>query len=182
MGGAILVVALVLAVTAACGSSDEDSDGGTAPTTLAPDMSQVETFEGLTKLHVDGPVQYTQTPPVGGNHAPVWQNCGFYREPVANENAVHSLEHGAVWVTYSPDLPAPQVDILRDLAADQSYVLVSPYPGLPTPVVASAWGVQLRLPSAGDRRLRAFVDRYRQSPQAPEPGAPCSGALGDPES
>jgi hypothetical protein len=180
-GAGLLVVALVVAVTVACGNSD-DPETGTAPTTTPPDMSEVQTFEGLTKLHVDGPVQYAQTPPVGGDHAPVWQNCGFYREPVANESAVHSLEHGAVWVTYSPDLPAPQVDILRDLAADQSYVLVSPYPGLPTPVVASAWGVQLRLPSAGDRRLRAFVDRYRQSPQAPEPGAPCSGALGNPES
>ena len=180
-GAGILVVALVLGLTAACGNSD-DGETASAPTTTPPDMSEVQTFDGLTRLHVDGPVQYAQTPPVGGDHAPVWQNCGFYREPVANENAVHSLEHGAVWVTYSPDLPAPQVDILRDLAADQSYVLVSAYPGLPAPVVASAWGVQLRLPSAGDRRLRTFVDRYRQSPRAPEPGAPCSGALGNPES
>lgn len=179
IGAGILVVAVAF-VLAACGGSD-DSDGGTAPTTLPPDMSEVQTFTGLTKLHVDGPVQYAQTPPVGGDHAPVWQNCGFYREPVSNETAVHSLEHGAVWVTYSPDLPAPQVDILRDLAADQTYVLVSPYPGLPTPVVASSWGRQLRLPSAGDRRLREFVNRYRESIDAPEPGAPCSGAVGNPE-
>jgi hypothetical protein len=181
IGPGILVISIVLLATAACGSSD-DSDGGTAPTTLPPDMSEVQTFTGLTNQHVSGPVQYAQTPPVGGDHAPVWQNCGFYREPVPSETAVHSLEHGAVWVTYSPDLPTSQVDILRDLAADQTYVLVSPFPGLPTPVVASAWGKQLRLPSAGDRRLREFVDRYRQSSQAPEPAAPCSGAVGDPES
>ena len=175
-----MVIGIVVSVTAACGGSD-DSDGGTAPTTLPPDMSEVQTFTGLTNLHVSGPVQYAQTPPVGGDHAPVWQNCGFYREPVANENAVHSLEHGAVWVTYSPDLPASQVDILRDVAADQSQVLVSPYAGLPTPVVASAWGKQLRLPSAGDRRLREFVNRYRGSSGAPEPGGPCTGGLGSPE-
>jgi hypothetical protein len=175
------VLALAFAVLAACGGSD-DSNGGTAPTTLAPDMSEVQTFTGLTHQHVSGPVQYAQTPPVGGDHAGVWQNCGFYREPVANEMAVHSLEHGAVWVTYAPDLPASQIDILRDLAADQTYVLVSPYPGLPAPVVASAWGKQLRLPSAGDRRLREFVERYRKSSDAPEPGAPCSGAVGNPES
>jgi uncharacterized protein DUF3105 len=177
----VLVVAIALTALAGCGGSD-DSDNGTAPTTLAPDMSEIQTFTGLTRLHVAGPVQYAQTPPVGGDHAPVWQNCGFYREPVASEMAVHSLEHGAVWVTYSPDLPAAQLDILRDLAADQTYVLVSPYPGLPTPVVASAWGRQLRLPSAGDRRLREFVNRYRGSSDAPEPGAPCSGAAGTPES
>ena len=174
------MVAIACAALAGCGGSGE-SDGGTAPTTLLPDMSEVQTYEGLSNLHVPGPVQYPQTPPVGGEHAPMWQNCGFYREPVAPENAVHSMEHGAVWITYSPDLPASQVEILRDLAADQTHVLVSPFPGLPTPVVASAWGAQLRLPSAGDRRLRAFVDRYRGSAQAPEPGAACTGAVGTPE-
>ncbi|HWC11334.1 MAG TPA: DUF3105 domain-containing protein [Acidimicrobiales bacterium] len=180
MGAGVVVVAIACSALAGCGGSGE-SDGGTAPTTLLPDMSEVQTYEGLSNLHVAGPVQYPQTPPVGGEHAPMWQNCGFYREPVAPENAVHSMEHGAVWITYSPDLAASQVDILRDLAADQTHVLVSPFPGLPTPVVASAWGAQLRLPSAGDRRLRTFVDRYRQSSQAPEPGAACTGAVGTPE-
>jgi hypothetical protein len=179
-GGVGTAAVAVAAVLAACGGA-ESSEGGTAPTTLPPDMSEVQTFEGLTNLHVSGPVQYAQTPPVGGDHAPVWQNCGFYREPIAPERGVHSLEHGAVWVTYSPDLPASQVEILRDVAADQSYVLVSPFPGLPTPVVASAWGAQLRLPSAGDRRLREFVNRYREGPRTPEPGALCTGGVGDPE-
>lgn len=178
---AILVVALVLSANAACGGSD-DSDGGTAPTTLPPDMSEVQTFTGLTRLHVPEPVQYAQTPPVGGDHPAAWQNCGFYGSPVPNETAVHSLEHGAVWVTFSPDLPAAQLDILRDVAADQTYVLVSPYPGLPTPVVASAWGRQLRLPSAGDRRLREFVNRYRESSDVPEPGSACTGSVGTPGS
>ena len=182
VGAGVLVAAIALTALAGCGGSD-DSDGGTAPTTLSPDMSEVQTFTGLTRLHVAGPVQYAQTPPVGGDHiGGMLQNCGFYREPVINELAVHSLEHGAVWVTYAPDLPAAQLDILRDLAADQSKVLVSPYPGLPTPVVASAWGKQLKLPSAGDRRLREFVNRYRESSEAPEPNSTCAGSVGTPES
>jgi Protein of unknown function (DUF3105) len=125
-------------------------------------------------------VDYAQTPPVGGEHNPVWQNCGFYDEPVANENAVHSLEHGAVWITYSPDLPQDQVDVLRDLAHSQTYVLVSPYPDLPSNVVASAWGKQLSLQSADDPDLERFVRAYRQGPQTPEPGAVCTGGIGQP--
>jgi hypothetical protein len=120
-------------------------------------------------------VDYEQRPPVGGDHASVWQDCGFYASAVASEQAVHSLEHGAVWVTYDPELPEDQLTALRELAADNGYLLVSPLWGLPSPVVASAWGVQLELPSAGDRRLPAFVARYQQGPQTPEPGAPCSG-------
>jgi hypothetical protein len=63
---------------------------------------------GPTSLHVGGNIDYDQDlgiPPAGGPHNPSWQNCGFYDELVRDENAVHSLEHGAVWITYQPDLP-----------------------------------------------------------------------------
>jgi hypothetical protein len=59
---------------------------------------------------------------------------------VRNETAVHSMEHGAVWITCRPGLPTEQVDKLRELATSKTYVLASPYPDLPAPVVASAWG------------------------------------------
>lgn len=69
---------------------------------------------------------------------------------------------------------------LRSLVAGKTYLLLSPYPGLPAPVVASAWGKQLRLTGAADQRLAAFITSYRQSPAAPEPGAPCAGGIGTP--
>ena len=141
----------------------------------------VKTYDvGPAAQHTEGDVDYAQTPPAGGEHNPVWQNCGFYDEPVADENAVHSLEHGAVWITYSPDLSQDQVDQLRDRAHSQTYVLVSLYPDLPSPVVASAWGKQLRLESADDPDLERFVRAYRQGPQTPEPGAVCTGGIGQP--
>ena len=90
------------------------------------------------------PVSYPQRPPVGGDHSPIWQNCGFYDDPIANENGVHSLEHGVVWITYRPDLSQDQVNALRRLARNERHILVSPFPGLPAPVVASAWGRQAR--------------------------------------
>jgi hypothetical protein len=125
--------------------------------------------------HSTAPVKYTENPPVGGVHNPTWQNCGYYAKPLHNENAVHALEHGAIWITYQPDLPQDQVDKLKSLAESQSYILVSPYPGIPTPVVASAWNRQLQLQSVDDPRLDQFVRRFRLSQEAPEPGAPCSG-------
>jgi hypothetical protein len=147
-----------------------------------PPPQGVATFANLSREHVTGPVTYPQTPPVGGPHAPVWQNCGIYTQPVANENAVHSLEHGAVWITYQPSLPAGQVSQLRTVARGQPYVLLSPYPDLPTPVVASAWGVQLRLADASDPRLAQFIAAYQRGPQTPEPDAPCTGGTGHPQS
>ena len=142
---------------------------------------EVETYDvGPGGLHTQEDVHYAQTPPAGGEHNSVWQNCGFYEKPVIEERAVHSLEHGAVWITYSPDLPQEQVDRLRDLAQSQTYILVSPYPGLDSPVVASAWGKQMSLERADDPDLERFVRAYRQGPQTTEPGAVCTRRFGKP--
>ncbi len=143
-----------------------------------PGLPEVMTFKVAERLHVDSPVAYEQIPPVGGPHAPLWQNCGFYDTPIASENAVHSLEHGAVWITYRPELEHAQITSLRELARSQPYVLVSPFVGLPSPLVASAWGHQMYLDSASDRRLLEFVRAFRLGPQAPERGGPCSGGVG----
>jgi len=89
--------------------------------------------------------------------------------------AVHALEHGAVWVTYQSDLPQDQNATLAAAAAANPHELLSPYPDLPAPVIASAWGKQLQLDSADDPRLPAFPDAYLPGPQTPEPDAPCSG-------
>ena len=141
----------------------------------------VKTYPATTNKNVNGPITYKLDPPTNGDHAPYWQNCGFYSIPVENEAAVHSLDHGAVWITYHPDLPVDQVNVLRRLAREE-YVLVSPYPGLYAPVVATAWRNQLELMGADDSRLRQFVDQFRVSATAPRSGNGCTGGLGEPES
>lgn len=143
-------------------------------------LDGVQTYQNLSRDHSEATQLYAQTPPVGGTHSSAWLNCGVYDQPVKNENAVHSLEHGAVWITYQPDLPQDAVNRLRDLTRGQTHVLVSPYPNLPSPIVASAWGLQLPVNDAGDARLSLFVSRYAAGPQTPEPGALCSGGLGTP--
>jgi Protein of unknown function (DUF3105) len=143
----------------------------------APDG--VQTYDvGPAGQHTPTNVDYEQSPPAGGPHDSVWQNCGYYDAPVRDENAVHSIEHGAVWITYSPDLPQDQVADLQNIAQSRSYILVSPYPGLDSPVVASAWGKQVALDGADDPDLESFIKAYRLGPQTPEPGAVCTGGTG----
>src|ERR1043166_2006764 len=128
-------------------------------------------------LHVAGPITYKESPPLGGAHNVVWQNCGIYEAPIHNEHGVHALEHGAVWITYRPDLAADQVQTLKGLASDD-FMLLSPYPGLPAPVVASAWNHQIRLDGASDPRLPRFIEQYKNNPAiTPEFGAPCAGGV-----
>jgi hypothetical protein len=125
--------------------------------------------------HVAAKVTYKENPPVGGEHNATWQQCGIYDEQINSENAVHSMEHGAVWITYRPDLAPAQVTKLKELAAGD-YMLLSPYPGLSAPVVASSWNHQLKLNSADDPRLPKYITKYKQNPSTtPEYGATCGG-------
>lgn len=177
----VLAGALAALILSACGSNA--AVPSSAPTSAAAPTAVsggIVTFTNLSRDHVEGPITYPQVPPVGGPHNPVWMNCGIYDKPIPNENAVHSLEHGAVWITYQPDLSDSAVEQLRALVRGHNHVLLSPYPSLPAPVVASAWGVQLRANSADDPALAKFVATYENGPQTPEPGAPCSGAKGVP--
>ncbi len=140
----------------------------------------VQTFTGLTANHVNGTVNYQQTPPVGGDHSGAWLNCAVYADPVQNENALHSLEHGAVWITYDPTvITGEQLTTLRK-AIPKTYVILSPYQGLPSPIVASAWGVQLKVSQVNDPRITEFISKYRESKSGPEPGAPCTGGIDGP--
>ncbi len=154
---------LLLALTA-CGSKS---------------IEGVQTFTYAGGDHRSGSLIYAENPPAGGPHNPMWQNCGVYDRPLYNEYAVHSLEHGAVWITYRPDLDATQVAALKKLVEGRPYTILSPYEGLDTPVAASAWGAQLKVEKADDSRLKAFLDKYEQGGTAPEKGASCSGAYGE---
>jgi hypothetical protein len=138
----------------------------------------VETFQN-TNNHVQTSVEYAQTPPAGGDHNPAWLNCGIYTEPQPNENAVHSLEHGAIWVTYDPSISAEELDLLKT-KLPSTFVILSPFEGLPSPIVLSVWNTQLQVDKASDERISEFFEEYWRSGDVPEPNAPCTGAVDGP--
>ena len=179
-----LIVAASVAVVALVGGGSWSiiaASGSGSSTQDKVALTGLQTYTGLARDHVAGTVVYPQTPPVGGKHSAIWQNCGVYSAPVHNENAVHSLEHGAMWITYRPDLPATEIATITGDLSGQPYGLVSPYPGLPSPIVATAWGVQLKLNSASDPRLKSFINTYKSGSLAPEPGGECTGGTGTPQ-
>jgi hypothetical protein len=125
--------------------------------------------------HVWGPQQYKLSPPVAGNHNANWQRClgDVYTAPIANEHALHSMEHGAVWITYNPSLPADQVEKLAKRVRGNDYMLMSPYTNLDKPISLQAWGFQLKVDNADDSRIDQFIKALRQNASL-EAGTPCS--------
>lgn len=172
IAGSVAVVAILVGMIVTSATPPIDPD--------TIEVDGLETFEVAESTHVEGLVDYEMTPPAAGPHNPTWLNCGIYEEEVPAEYVVHSLEHSAVWVTYDPEqVSGGDLDALRG-EMPSSYIILSPFPGLEAPVVASAWGVQVALDGVDDPRLNEFIVKYRLSEDAPEPGALCSQALDGP--
>ena len=160
--------------------------GQQGPTLATANIEGVEFLPDPGRGHTEEEVHYEDEVPAGGAHSAAWQNCGIYVDPIEEEPAVHSLEHGAVWIAYQPDLPGDQVETLRDLVRSElsrvrePLILLTPKPELESPIVASAWRVRLALDEASDERLVEFVQEYQRGPYTPEPGAACTGGIGQP--
>lgn len=142
------------------------------------DLSAVQTHDITDRSHTEGDVDYPHVPPAGGAHAPTWLACGVYDVPVREENAVHDLEHGTVWITHEPDLPEQEHARLAELLPENG--IMSPREDLPGPVVVTVWGAQLILDGADDERLALFLEEYGDGHTAPERGASCHGGTPDP--
>lgn len=132
----------------------------------------------LTRDHKAGKLTYQTSPPVGGDHNGAWEDCSgkVYTQQIPNEHAVHSLEHGAVWITYRPDLSAVEIAKLAKKVQGKDFMMLSPYPGLDKRISLQGWGFQLKVDSADDPRIDEFIATLRQKASV-EPGAACSGGV-----
>jgi len=114
------------------------------------EIAGVETYDyPAGQEHVAGAVTYTESPPVGGPHAPPpdWADCT-----------------GTVY----------DVDTLSALVTNEAGRMLSPYEGLDSPISIQAWGHQLKVDSADDPRLKQFADFLTLNSEfTPEPGASC---------
>jgi Protein of unknown function (DUF3105) len=177
---AIAVLATAVGL-AGCGVSSTTSGAGSgsAEGVPAPEgIPGVLAYSFQDRYHIEGPIDYPLHPPVGGNHNPVYANCHFYDGAIPDENAVHSLEHGAVWIAYSAELPAADKQALEERVDGDGYLLALEYPDLDSRLVLTAWNRRLALDSMDDPRFEEFIDTYRLGPTMPEPGGGCSGGAG----
>jgi hypothetical protein len=137
-------------------------------------------YKGSQHVEATQRVAYDHFPPLGGPHDGVWADCAgvVYTTAVRNENMVHALEHGTVWIAYNPDkIKDAALDKLKSKVEGQPYLMLSPYPGLDRPISMQSWGHQLKLDSADDTRIDDFIKSLRSNRfTTPEPGGRCDPA------
>jgi hypothetical protein len=174
----IAAVAVVVFAVAAIGYALVQVNRAEANAIESPDeIEGIETYEYEAGQHVGTPVQYSENPPVGGEHDPQWADCTgtVYDADIRHENAVHSLEHGAVWITYNPDeVSDADIDTLAQLVDGESGRMLSPYVGQDSPISLQSWGHQLEVDSVTDPRIEQYADFFTLNAEYhPEPGATC---------
>ena len=153
----IVVVVLGLGVWALVGWAK-----GAGPQT--PDQSVF--YEAQSRDHIEPGTEhpaYNSNPPSGGWHYALTAKKKYYTEPVPDENALHNLEHGDVWITYSPNLPEEVKDSLKKYAF--SKIVISPREANDTDIAIVAWehvdAFNLEGGVVPDERIRDFIKRYR---------------------
>ncbi len=185
------LVILTLMVLSACGGSADTV--AESPTTTTAPSSNISALPPLVSVpasdyttnHVNPPVSFDMSPSIGGDHYQFWQNCGFYTEQAIEGAATHTLEHGAVWITYNAsNVSDADLTLLEEMSAANGKLLISPYDHDDT-IVLSAWGVQQRGVSAptsadGKAAIDAFIESWQDNPQLAEAGVRCNGAVGIP--
>ncbi|GGP34987.1 DUF3105 domain-containing protein [Streptomyces calvus] len=187
VAASVVVVAGLVAGGVVLVQSQSDDDGGSSASGNSKNSGQFDTGkDGVRKWkgtlgrdHVTKAVDYPVSPPVGGDHNPVWMNCNgdVYTDEINNTNAVHSLEHGAVWVTYNADADKADVDALAAKVKKTPYTLMSPVDDQQDPIMLTAWGHQRTVTGADDPDVDAFLQKFVQGAQTPEPGAACTNGL-----
>jgi hypothetical protein len=95
--------------------------------------------EALDRAHIGvqgGPAtmppltSYASVPPASGPHNPTPWSRGVYSSPPPIDSVIHSLEHGAAVVWFSPDASGDQLTKIEDFYRDSSHglkVIVAPY-------------------------------------------------------
>jgi hypothetical protein len=161
----------------------QGAPGATIPATSVPEEASppgvIETFADLGADHlsdaeaagvINGTVaapEYNSVPPTSGTHTPAWAQCGIYRQLIPDAVQVHSLEHGAVIIQYTPGWDPADIEALESFARDKaSHIIVAPYEGLATPIVLTAWTVRLQLASLDLDAIEEFwLDYANEGPE-----------------
>ena len=166
-GLAAAVVVLVLAVVAffvfrqASAVPPEENDSPDLPGVFYPSLGNQHLQPGQT---YDG---YNSNPPTSGPHAPTAAPPGIYREPIAKEVLVHSMEHGTVLVLYNcpqgcDDLRQQLEDLVREYGEDDRLVLVAPYPDMDATIALVAWTRLDTFDQFDEGRIRRFIEAHER--------------------
>jgi len=111
---------------------------------------------------------YNSNPPTGGWHYATPVQSGIYDQQFQDEQLLHNLEHGHIWIAYQSDLPKDEIEKLADIAKSYgSKIIMTPRPNNPTPISVIAWEYLLNINTFDEQKINDFIGEHRgKGPEA----------------
>ncbi len=114
----------------------------------------------------DAHEEYNSNPPTSGSHAGPAE-WGFSANEIADENAIHNLEHGGIWISYK-NLDDDSIAALGEIARrNRTSVVVSPREANDANIAVASWGRLMKLDTVDEERINEFIRRNKN--KSPEP-------------
>ena len=156
----VVILAFILVVIVRNTIAEQNPPGDLS----IPDTSVNYPNQGQTHINPgDSHPAYNSNPPTSGWHWPSPAAWGVYDNQLPDEELVHNLEHGGIWLSYKDPTNTDIVNQLKDIASHYpSHIIVEPRPQDDSPVAVAAWGQLLNMDTVNYDVIYAFIRRYRK--------------------
>lgn len=112
---------------------------------------------------------YNSNPPTSGPHLAQPADWGVYQTELPDEQLVHNLEHGGIWISYKDVDPDTKTKLEAIGKANPGSVIVTPRAANDSPIAIAAWTRLEKLTSYDEARILEFIKANKN--KSPEPEA-----------
>ncbi|HEV8601397.1 MAG TPA: DUF3105 domain-containing protein [Patescibacteria group bacterium] len=125
------------------------------PGEAIPELGREHIPQGST----DHPA-YNSNPPTSGQHWPQPAAWGDYDLTLPDEQLIHNLEHGGIWIAYKSDLDSSSIAQLKDFAKRYRKIIVEPRDANDSNIALAAWGRLLKLDKYDEGAIVRFIEAF----------------------
>lgn len=109
--------------------------------------------------------EYNSNPPTSGWHYAQPANWGVYQTELPDEQIIHNLEHGGIWISYTGIDDATKT-ALEKIAKSHSKIILEPRSKNDAPIVLASWGRLQKLQTFDEQAVLNFIkDNSNKSPE-----------------
>lgn len=170
----IIIIAVIVLAVLGFGvwlfTADQESDQYRAGSNTQNLLPVGQEFENQGQTHIQPDAShpaYNSNPPTSGWHWAQPANWGVYDKPLVDEQAVHNLEHGGIWISYKDIDSETQANLEKIARANSGSVILSPRETNESKIVLASWTRMEKLDTYDQAKILEFIKRNKNN--SPEP-------------
>ncbi len=156
----IVAGAVVLSRTPQKNPKDENK-----PAPVSASIEGVQEFEIASRQHIasgTAATDHNSNPPTSGQHWPTPAKNGVFEKTLPDEQVLHSLEHGYIWISYKVDAPEEIIQNLKNIVQEDDWKLIlSPREKNDSQITIASWGRLLKMDEPDYDKVREFIRAFR---------------------